>query len=49
MKRSDLKWRLDIMSRDMKRTRGGIPMDHGENQHQFLSMDVKWHFERTNQ
>ncbi|CAF3902915.1 unnamed protein product [Rotaria sp. Silwood1] len=36
MQQDDLKWRLDIMSRDMKRIRRGIAMDSGENQHKFF-------------
>lgn len=49
MQQDDLKWRLDIMSRDMKRIRRGIPMDAGENQHKFFSMliplyDQRWLF-----
>ncbi|CAF4780884.1 unnamed protein product [Rotaria socialis] len=31
MQQDDLKWRLDIMSRDMKRIRRGVVMDAGEN------------------
>lgn len=46
MQQSDLKWRLDIMSRDMKRIRRGIPMDHGENQHKFFSMLIPLHDQR---
>jgi hypothetical protein len=38
MQHDDLKWRLDLMSRDMVRTRRGVAMDAGENQHKFFSM-----------
>jgi len=38
MQSEDLKWRLDLMSRDMIRVRKGVPMDAGENQHKFFSM-----------
>jgi hypothetical protein len=38
MQHDDLKWRLDLMSRDMVRVRRGVPMDSGENQHKFFSM-----------
>ena len=38
MQQDDLKWRLDLMSRDMIRVRRGVAMDHGENQHKFFSM-----------
>jgi len=49
MQPNDLKWRLDIMSRDMKRIRRGVGMDAGENQHKFFSMliplhDLRWLF-----
>ncbi|CAF4599764.1 unnamed protein product, partial [Rotaria sp. Silwood2] len=49
MQQDDLKWRLDLMSRDMVRVRRGVPMDHGENQHKFFSMliplqDQRWLF-----
>lgn len=49
MQQGDLKWRLDIMSRDMKRIRRGVAMDAGENQHKFFSMlipiqDQRWLF-----
>ena len=49
MQQDDLKWRLDLMSRDMKRIRRGLPMDSGENQHKFFSMlipvqDQRWFF-----
>ena len=43
MQQSDLKWRLDIMSRDMKRIRRGVPMDHGENQYEFFFMLISVH------
>ncbi|CAF1385797.1 unnamed protein product [Adineta steineri] len=46
MQQSDLKWRLDIMSRDMKRIRRGIGMDSGENQHKFFSMLIPLHDQR---
>ena len=32
----DLKWRLDLMSRDMVRVRRGVVIDHGENQHKIF-------------
>jgi len=46
MQQGDLKWRLDIMSRDMKRIRRGTPMDAGENQHKFFSMLISLHDQR---
>jgi hypothetical protein len=46
MQQSDLKWRLDIMSRDMKRIRRGVAMDAGENQHKFFSMLIPLHDQR---
>ncbi|CAF3054605.1 unnamed protein product [Rotaria socialis] len=46
MQQDDLKWRLDIMSRDMKRIRRGISMDSGENQHKFFSMLISLHDQR---
>jgi hypothetical protein len=42
----DLKWRLDLMSREMKRIRRGIVMDAGENQHKFFSMLIPVHDQR---
>jgi hypothetical protein len=49
MQQDDLKWRLDLMSRDMVRVRRGVAMDAGENQHKFFSMliplqDQRWLF-----
>jgi hypothetical protein len=49
MQHDDLKWRLDLMSRDMVRVRRGVAMDAGENQHKFFSMlipiqDQRWLF-----
>ena len=49
MQQEDFKWRLDVMSRDLTLIRRGIPMDCGENQHQFFSMviplyDQRWFF-----
>jgi len=49
MQQDDLKWRLDLMSRDMVRVRRGVAMDAGENQHKFFSMliplqDQRWVF-----
>lgn len=49
MQQDDLKWRLDLMSRDMVRVRRGVSMDAGENQHKFFSMliplqDQRWLF-----
>ncbi|CAF4728779.1 unnamed protein product [Rotaria sp. Silwood1] len=46
MQQDDLKWRLDIMSRDMKRIRRGTVMDAGENQHKFFSMLIPLHDQR---
>lgn len=46
MQQGDLKWRLDILSRDMKRIRRGNPMDAGENQHKFFSMLIPLHDQR---
>lgn len=46
MQQGDLKWRLDIMSHDMKRIRRGNPMDAGENQHKFFSMLIPIHDQR---
>jgi hypothetical protein len=46
MQQNDLKWRVDLMSRDMVRVRRGIPMDSGENQHKFFSMLVPLHDQR---
>jgi hypothetical protein len=46
MQPNDLKWRLDIMSRDMKRIRRGNTMDAGENQHKFFSMLIPLHDQR---
>ena len=46
MQQGDLKWRLDIMSRDMKRVRRGVIMDAGENQHKFFSMLIPLHDQR---
>lgn len=46
MQQGDLKWRLDIMSRDMKRIRKGTTMDSGENQHKFFSMLIPLHDQR---
>jgi hypothetical protein len=46
MQQSDLKWRLDLVSRDMKRIRRGIAMDSGENQHKFFSMLIPLHDQR---
>jgi len=49
MQPNDFKWRLDIMTHDMKRIRRGVGMDAGENQHKFFSMliplyDQRWLF-----
>ncbi|CAF1310368.1 unnamed protein product [Rotaria magnacalcarata] len=49
MQHDDLKWRLDLMSRDMVRVRRGVPVDSGENQHKSFSMlipvqDQRWLF-----
>ncbi|CAF1665084.1 unnamed protein product [Adineta ricciae] len=46
MQQNDLKWRLDVLSRDMKRIRRGIVMDAGENQHKFFSMLIPMHDQR---
>ena len=46
MQQDDLKWRLDIMTHDMKRVRRGIAMDCGENQHKFFSMLIPLHDQR---
>ncbi|UJR07574.1 hypothetical protein I4U23_011862 [Adineta vaga] len=46
MQQSDLKWRLDVMSRDMKRVRRGSIMDSGENQHKFFAMLISLHDQR---
>jgi hypothetical protein len=46
MQHDDLKWRLDLMSREMKRIRRGIVMDAGENQHKFFSMLIPVHDQR---
>jgi len=49
MQQDDLKWRLDLMTREMVRVRRGVAMDAGENQHKFFSMlmplqDERWLF-----
>ncbi|CAF3374129.1 unnamed protein product [Rotaria socialis] len=49
MQQEDLKWRLDLMSRDMTRLRRDVATDHGENQHNYFSMliplqDQRWSF-----
>lgn len=48
MQQSDLKWRLDFVSCDMKRIRRGvpIPMDHGENQYEVFFMLISVHERR---
>ena len=46
MQHDDLKWRLDLMSREMVRVRRGVAMDAGENQHKFFSMLVPIHQHR---
>lgn len=49
MQQEELKWRLDVMSKDLTRIRRGNPLDSGENQHKFFSMlipiyDQRWLF-----
>ena len=46
MQQNDLKWRLDLMTRDLTRIRRGQPMDSGENQHKFFSMTIPLYDQR---
>ena len=46
MQHDDLKWRLDLLTREMVRVRRGVAMDAGENQHKFFSMLIPLHDQR---
>ena len=47
MQEEDLRWRLDLFSREMVRVRRGVPMDAGENQQKFFSMLIPFNAQQA--